>query len=77
MDISKAVKIAEETDINRVNAYLKTGHWWTISVAPGRTAGGEAYNLYSLGWLGAASEDDASEFPEMPEPKESKLEEWT
>lgn len=77
MDTERIFKVVEETDRERVNAYLKTGRWIRLAVAPGRTEGGEPYCLYSLGWLGAASEDDTSEFPEMPEPEESEREEWT
>lgn len=67
MDLENVVKIAEENDPNRVNAYLSTGRWNLIAAAAGQTGEGDAYMLYSLGWLGAASDSDTSEFPAMPE----------
>ena len=60
------VKIVEETDATRVNAYLNTGRWQLIASAPGQTEMGEPYVLYSLGWLGAVDNSDTSEFPELP-----------
>lgn len=66
MDYSDIVKVAEETDLKRVNAYLQTGRWRIIDTVRGQTESGLAYELYVLGWLGKCADDDTSEFP-VPE----------
>lgn len=76
MDISKVVKVALETDPARINAYLATGRWIPIVGAPGQTSSGEPYVKFALGWLGKKTEDDTSEFPEMPKPS-AEYELWT
>lgn len=63
MDYTNFVKVAEETDPERVNKYLETGRWKILTVCPGQYSNGPAYAIYTLGWLGAEDENDTSEQP--------------
>ena len=69
MDYTAIKKIEETVYSTDASAYLETGRWQLLGVADGKNAEGEAYHLYSLGWLGKADEDDRSEFPELPSRK--------
>ena len=71
MDYSDVRKVVEETDLARVQAYLDTGRWSILAVAPGQQEDKSAYILYCLGWHGPDDpefpDEDTSEFPRLPD----------
>ena len=71
MDYSDVRKVVEETDRARVQAYLDTGRWSILAVAPGQQEDRSAYFLYCLGWFGPDDpefpDEDDSEFPRLPD----------
>ena len=57
MNYSDIKKVTEETDIQVVQKYLDTGHWYILSVAPGHREDGTAYHLYALGLCNSIQEE--------------------